>query len=240
MSVSAVPAPTTPVTTTLAVAARGHGPFGSPAMHGWEGCVVGVSGASWLLGVRAPDRGRSILAVTVDGELAVALRDVVPGGIAVIRDARFDDADDICAACLPWPWMVVGSVASLPPGIAAVLRHRPVLTYWLGVPPSGLPGHARWFQRPGALFQAVRGACSADVGGMRLAPGSGVELDDGTLMRGANLESLVSAYPYGFALPVRGFRAASDALARHNPGWVARRDGAARTTLVRADIGAQR
>jgi hypothetical protein len=196
--------------------------------------VVGVTSASWLPGVRAPDRGRAILVVTVDGELAVAIRDVVPGGIAVIRDARVDDADDICAACLPWPWMVVGSVASLPPGLAVVLRHRPVLTYWLGVPPSGLPGHARWFQRPGALLQAVRGACTADVGGMRLAPGGGVELDDGTLMQGATLESLVSAYPYGFALPARNFRAASDALARHNPEWVAHRDGATHMTLVRA------
>jgi len=202
--------------------------------------MVGVTSAAWLLGVRAPDRGRAILVVTVDGELAVAVRDVVPGGIAVIRDARSDDADEICAACLPWPWMVVGSVASLTPGLAVTLRTRPVLTYWLGDPPAGLPSHARWFERPAALLQAVRGACTADVGGMRLAPGGGVELDDGTLMRGATLESLVSAYPFGFALPVRNFRAASDALARHNPEWVAQRDGAARTTLVHANIETQR
>jgi hypothetical protein len=202
--------------------------------------MVGVTSASWLLGVRAPDRGRAILVVTGDGELAVAVREVVPGGIAVIRDARSDDADEICAACLPWPWMVVGTVASLTPGLAVVLRNRPVLTYWLGDPASGLPSHARWFERPAALLQAVRGACTADVGGMRLAPGNGVELDDGTLMRGATLESLVSAYPFGFALPARNFRAASDALSRHNPEWVAQRDGAARMTLVRADIEAQR
>jgi hypothetical protein len=31
-----------------------------------------------MLGVRAPDRSRAILVVTVDGELAVAVRDVVP------------------------------------------------------------------------------------------------------------------------------------------------------------------
>ena len=55
---------------------------------------------------------------------------------------------------------------------------------------------------------------------MRLAPGSGVELEDGTLLRGATLESLIAAYPRGFALPARNFRAVSDALARHNAGWV--------------------
>jgi hypothetical protein len=202
--------------------------------------ATGATNARSTLGVRARDRGRAILVVTVDGELAVAVRDVVPGGIAVIRDARVEDADDICAACLPWPWMVVGSAVSLTPALAVVLRHRPVLTYWLGVPPAGLPGHARWFERPAALLQAVRSACTTDVGGMRLAPGIGVELDDGTLLRGASLESLLGAYPDGFALRARNFHAAADALARHNPAWTAQRDGAARMTLVRAATQAPR
>jgi len=69
---------------------------------------------------------------------------------------------------------------------------------------------------------------------MRLAPGSGVELEDGTLLRGATLESLIAAYPRGFALPARTFRAVSDALARHNAGWSPQRDGAEGMTLVRA------
>jgi hypothetical protein len=67
---------------------------------------------------------------------------------------------------------------------------------------------------------------------MRLAPGSGVELGDGTLLRGATLESLVAAYPGGFALPSRQFRAVSNALARHDAGWAAQRDGHARMTLA--------
>ena len=69
---------------------------------------MGIVDAPWMLGVRAPDRSRAILVVTVDGELAVAVRDAVPRGMAVIRDARADDAAEIAAACLPWPWMVVG------------------------------------------------------------------------------------------------------------------------------------
>ncbi len=222
----------TPVTPTLAEAARGHGPFRWFARLGVEGCIVGVTEAPWMLGVRAPDRSRAILVVTVDGELAVAVRDAVPRRMAVVRDARSDDAAEIAAACLPWPWMVVGSAVAVTPALATVLSERPVLTYWLGAAPAGLPGHARCFDRPAALLDAIRGACAANVGGMRLAPGSGVELRDGTLVRGATLESLIAAYPSGFALPTRTFRAVSDALARHDAGWVAQRDADARMTLV--------
>jgi hypothetical protein len=201
---------------------------------------VEVTDAPWMLGVRAPDRGRAILVVTVDGELAVAVHDAVPGAMAIIRDARSDDADEITAACLPWPWMVIGSAVSLSPALASVLRHRPVLTLWLGDVPSGLPGHARCFDRPAALLDAVRRACAAEVGGMRLAPGSGVELDDGALMRGASLESLVAAYPHGFALPAHNFRAVSNALARSNAGWCVQRDQAGCVRLVRSPAGTGR
>ena len=132
---------------------------------------MGVTDAPWTLGVCAPDRSRAILVVTVDGELAVAVRDVVPRGMAVVRDARAEDAGDIAAACLPWPWMVIGNAVSLTPALATVLRERPVLTYWLGGAPAGLPGHARCFDRPAVLLDVVRGAFAANVGGMRLAPG---------------------------------------------------------------------
>jgi hypothetical protein len=201
---------------------------------------VEVTDAPWMLGVRAPDRGRAILVVTVDGELAVAVHDAVPGGMAIIRDARSEDADEISAACLPWPWMVIGSAVALTPALASVLRHRPVLTFWLGDVPAGLPGHARCFDRPAALLDAVRRACSAEVGGMRLAPGSGVELDDGSLMRGATLESLVAAYPYGFALPAHNFRAVSNALARSHAGWCVQRDEAGWVRLASSQVGARR
>src|SRR5579864_4250775 len=102
--------------------------------------------------------------------------------------------------------MLVGGGVSLPSALAALLRQRPVLTYWLGAAPARLPEHARRFDRPAALLDAIRGAFAANVGGMRLAPGNGVELGDGTLLRGAALESLVAAYPRGFALPARQFR----------------------------------
>lgn len=185
-----------------------------------------------LLGVFAPDRVRSIVVITADGELAVAVRETVPAGIAVVRDARPDDAAEIAAACLPWPWMVIGSTDSVTPALASMLRTRPVLTLWLGSAPTGLPVHALHFDHHTALLDAVADACTAKVGGMRLAPGSGVELDDGTLLRGATLDALVGAYPRGFALPARTFRSVTSALARADAGWAAERDASARVALV--------
>ena len=232
VSVSALPAPCAPVTSTLAVAARGHGLLRSLASLGREGCFVGEDDAPLTLGVRAPDRSRAILVVTVDGELAVAVRERVPRGMAVVRDAREADADDIATACLPWPWMVVGSAVTVPSGLASIIRDRPVLTLWLGAPPAGLPGHARMFDRPAALLDAVALACCARVGELRLAPGNGVELRDGIMLRGATLEALVAAYPASIAVPARTSRSIAAALARHDAGWTARRDSSERTTLV--------
>src|SRR4029077_4426912 len=112
----------------LAEAARGHGPFLSLTRLGREGRFMGVTDAPWMLGVRAPDRSRAILVVNVDGELAVAVGDAVPQGMAVVRDARADDAGDIAVACLPWPWMVIGCAVAVTPALATVLRARPVPT----------------------------------------------------------------------------------------------------------------
>jgi hypothetical protein len=196
---------------------------------------VGSSGrrnhALWPLGVLARERCRSIVVITPDGELAVAVRDTVPPGVAVVRDARPDDAAEVAAACLPWPWMVVGTTSSLTPPLATMLRTRPVLTLWLGSAPAGIRAHALTFDRPAALLEAVTTACGANVGGMRLAPGSGVELGDGTLLRGATLDALLGAHPGGFALPSRSFRTAALALARHGAAWTTERVEA-RVTLV--------
>jgi len=188
--------------------------------------------ARWMLGVLAPDRCRSIVVITADGELAVAVRDAVPSGIALIRDARPDDAAEVAAACLPWPWMVVGATTAVTPALGALLRTRPVLTLWLGSPPAGLTAYALRFDRPAALLAAVDGACRANVGGMRLARGSGVELPDGTLLRGATLDALIGAHPGGFALPTRTFRTVAIALARHGAAWTPERDDDARVSLV--------
>jgi hypothetical protein len=214
-------------------ASRGHGHFRRLGGLGEEGCFVESDDRGVRLGVFAPDRLRSIVVITTDGELAVAVREAVPAAIAVVRDARPDDAAEVAAACLPWPWMVVGSTHSCTLELAAMLHTRPVLALWLGAAPTGLPVHTSRFDRHAALLAAIHDACTAQVGDMRLAPGSGVELGDGTLLRGATLDALVGAYPRGFALPSRTFRSVSTALARAGAGWTAERNASACIALVR-------
>jgi hypothetical protein len=213
-------------------AARGRGHFRRLGGLGEEGYRVESDDRRLMPGVFAPDRVRSIVVVTDDGELAVAVREAVPQGVAVVRDARPGDASEVAAACLPWPWMVVGATRAVSPGLASMLRSRPVLTLWLGVAPAGLPAHATAFDRPAALLEAIGIACRAQVGGMRLAPGSGVELSDGTLVRGATLDALLGAYPGGFALPAHTFRPVATTLARHHVAWTPQRNGDQRMVLV--------
>jgi hypothetical protein len=213
-------------------ASRGHGHFRRLAGLGEEGCCVESDDPRLLLGVFAPDRVRSIVVITMNGELAVAVRDAVPAGIAVVRDARPDDALEVATACLPWPWMVVGSTESVTPGLASLLRARPVLTLWLGPAPAGLPGHARCFDRNTVLLETIAAACTATVGALRLAPGSGVDLGNGELLRGATLDALVGAYPGGFAMPSRTFRSVNTALQRAGVRWTAKRDAGAHIALV--------
>ena len=118
------------------------------------------------------------------------------------------------------------------PGLASLLRTRPVLTLWLGLAPAGLPGHAQRFDRHTALLDTIAGACTATVGTLHLAPGSGVEVGNGDLLRGATLDALVGAYPGGFAMPSRTFRSVNAALLRAGVSWTAERDADARIALV--------
>jgi hypothetical protein len=233
VSVYAFPTPSTrPAASMIEEASRGHGHFRRLAGLGEEGCFVESDDPRLLLGVFAPDRVRGIVVITTDGELAVAVRETVPAGIAVVRDARPDDAAEAAAACLPWPWMVVGATNSLTPALGSMLRTRPVLTLWLGAAPAGLPGHSLRFDHHTALLEAIGAACTARVGDMRLALGSGVELGDGTLLRGATLDALIGAYPRGFALPSAAFRSVTAALARAHAGWSTERDANACIALV--------
>jgi hypothetical protein len=167
------------------------------------------------LGVLAPDNARTILVIAGDGDLAVALRDKVDRAYALIKDVRPDEFVEGFGTCLPWPWMVVGSVTQLPGGTAELLRNRPILIYWRGTPPHGLPAHTRAFERFADLAGAVNTALAQRVAGMRLAIGLGVDLPDGDYARSAELQALVSGHPHAFDVPLDAFRSAARVLTTH-------------------------
>ena len=169
-------------------------------------------GAQGGLGVFVRDWTRSVVVLSEDGELAVALRDCVDPARALIRDARPAECGRVLAACPPWPWMVVGAGDSAPRELLVAAAQRPMVTLWYGRVPRGLPAHARAAERFGELARMVNAALQQTVGGMRLGPGLGVEMPGGRRVRSAALEALIALHPQGFDLPLRAFRSATRAL----------------------------
>ncbi|MBV8301235.1 MAG: hypothetical protein JOY68_04875 [Candidatus Dormibacteraeota bacterium] len=167
------------------------------------------------LGVLVRDRLRSLVAVSPEGELAVALRDWLPRELVVVRDARPGDLSAVYAACLPYPWLLCGDVAALEEWVTARLRHDPVAVCWLGAPPAELPGHTRCFGSFRDLAEHVNNVLHGEVSGMRLAPGLGVSMPGGRSARSAPLEALIAAHPVGIDAPLPSFRSATRTLAAH-------------------------
>jgi hypothetical protein len=189
-----------------------------------------VQAGNVTLGALTPERDRALLVLSRDGELAVGLRERLERARVVVKDARPDEALTAVGSCRPWPWMLVGDVAELPPGVEAAAARHPILVLWLGPPPRVLPAHVRSFSRFSELADSAGRALDAEVDGMRLAIGAGVELPGGRLARSASLQALVSAHPAGFNLPLVTFTSAARALLgsavrlrpRRDPasGWV--------------------
>ena len=106
-------------------------------------------------------------------------------------------------------------LASLDPALVAAMHGRPVLIYWRGEVPSGLPEHTRTFDRFSDLSAAVTQALTQNVAGLKLAVGLGVDLPDGGFARSAELQALVAGYPYPFDVPLDAFRSAARILTSH-------------------------
>lgn len=175
---------------------------------------MSARGQAERIGALSADSARAILVIAATGELAVALRERIDRGLAVVRDVRPGEMSEGLGACRPWPWMVVGEVAQVSATVRATLCARPVLVFWRGAPPDGLPKHVRRFPSFSGLADAVAQALGASVAGLRLAPGVGVELPDGRISRSLELQALVGAHPHPFHLPRRAFGSGGRALAR--------------------------
>ncbi|MHB8718896.1 MAG: hypothetical protein ACYDAC_08410 [Candidatus Dormibacteria bacterium] len=159
---------------------------------------------------------RTVVVLGRNQELAVALRERLDRAWTTVLDASGEDPLATCRACVPWPFMVAGDAGSLPEGLGRWLRRRPVLVRWLGELPPGLPRHARALLTFAELAASVNAALKADVGGVRLAVGTGVQLGD-AVHRNAELEALLGDSPLPLALPRSRFRGAESLLSRRAP-----------------------
>ena len=178
---------------------------------------------------------RAIVVVGDDGETAVALRDSLPRAMVVVLDARPSEAAAAIAVCRPCPWALVWSsrteipavpAPAPPPTIALVSEHSP-----------GAPGGERWASF-GSLLARLRTMLSAEVGGLRLACGAGVELPDGSISHSAWLQALVSVHPAGMAASAAQLRAARSSLRARRTGCTVVRGAGGSVALVREPAAA--
>jgi hypothetical protein len=164
----------------------------------------------------------------------VALRDRLDRAYLTVWEVRPDEAAEAVLACRPWPWMVVGATAEVPDQLRGALASHPVLLLWRAPPPPRMQPHLRVMQLFSELAGAVEDALRAEVGGMRLAVGSGLTMPDRTHASSPPLEAVVASHPRPVRLSPRQVRAAAAALAAHGvPLRLRARDDGA--VLVAAD-----
>jgi hypothetical protein len=198
---------------------------------------MGANEMSTTLALRArragrDGRGRTALVMGC-GELAVALRDRVDRAYLTLCDVRPAEMLATAGDCHPWPWMVIGDTRALAPDVSGWLSLHPVLVFWQGPAPPGLPAHTRAFERFADLAAGVEAALLVDVEGVRLAPGGGLTMPDGTHAGNAGLEALVAGHPRPVFAPARDFQGAVASLRSHGVALrLSRHRGA--TSLVSA------
>lgn len=200
--------------------------------------VHAVAGSTMRIAQRATKgavgdgRGRTVLVVSEDIELAVALRDHLDRAYVTVCDVRPPEILSVAGECRPWPWMVIGDTAAVSEESARALAQHPLLLLWCATPPPGLPTHTRAFALFSELVAAVQAALSAEVAGIRLAPGGGVTMPDGTHSGNAALEALVASHPHPVGAPARDFRGAVRALASYRVPLRVVRDDDGATSLT--------
>ncbi|GAC1578324.1 MAG: hypothetical protein NVS3B18_12050 [Candidatus Dormibacteria bacterium] len=185
-------------------------------------------------GRQGDGRGRTVLVVGDDIELAVALRDRVERAYLTVCEVRPTEALAAVRACRPWPWMVIDDTAKIDDKLADAVARHPMLLLWRGPAPPGLPRHARAFELFSELTAAIGAAVHAEVAGIRLAPACGLTMPDGTHAGNAALEALVANHPHPLFAPVHDFRGAITALASHRVPLRLARGGSGGVSLARA------
>jgi hypothetical protein len=124
------------------------------------------------------------------------LRDRLDPELVTVAWARPGDAGWAGA-----PWMLAGAGPDAA-GLDA-FRDRLLCWRWVGPAPASLPAPATACRDWQQVAADAQRALAVRLGGLRLAPGCGLVLPDGSyLPRAAGLEALLAAHPEG--LPVGG------------------------------------
>jgi len=152
---------------------------------------------------------RTLLVVSERPHPWAFLRDRLDPDLVTVSWARPAEARHTSA-----PWMLAGAGAD-PAGLSA-FRDRLLCWRWVGDAPGGLPVPPLPCRDWHELAAAAERALAVRLAGLRLAPGCGLVLPDGSYVsRAAGLEALLAAHPQGLPVgaPTARLRAAADRIA---------------------------
>ena len=167
-----------------------------------------------ILGVRR-DISRTLVVVAEQPQLWAAIRDRLDPALALVRNARPAQLDEVWARADPWPWLVVGAAREVPPGLLHLVAGLPIPVLWLRSPDGTLPRsavvHPSWNRLAGELDALS----TVPVFGLQFAPRRGVCTNGGRVVQAPELEGLMAAHPRG--LPgFAGVQRAQRAIERHS------------------------
>jgi hypothetical protein len=147
-------------------------------------------------------------------QLWAAIRDRLDPSLALVRNARPAQLEDVWSRADPWPWLVVGAAREVPEQLARLLADRPIPVLWLrppaGVLPPGCAVHPSWNRLAGELDALSL----APVFGLRFAPRRGVRAATGPVVQAPELEGLMAAHPRGLP-PFTGVHRVQRTIDRH-------------------------
>jgi len=132
------------------------------------------------------------------------LRDSLDPELVSVEWARPGELGAHVAAAVPWS--VAGTGTQPPPNLAH-LEGTLFSCRWVGLAPDHLPVRPRIRPSWQAISTDLQKALGVSLNGLRLAPGGGLRLPDGSFVsRAAELEALLCAHPDGIELVGRTAR----------------------------------
>lgn len=124
-----------------------------------------------------------------------AIRDRLDPALALVRNARPGQLEEVWSRADPYPWLVVGAAREVPEQLGHLIADRPIPVLWLRDPQGELPAsavvHPSWNRLAGELDALS----TAPVLGMAFAPRRGVRANGGPIVQAPELEGLMAAHP---------------------------------------------
>jgi hypothetical protein len=130
-------------------------------------------------------------------QLWAAIRDRLDPALALVRNARPGQLEEVWSRADPWPWLVVGAAREVPEQLGPLVAGRPIPILWLRRPDGALPAgavvHPSWNRLAGELDALS----STPVFGLTFAPRRGVRAAGVPVIQAPELEGLMAAHPRG-------------------------------------------